>query len=351
MKVPTLISEAFANLRAHFMLSVAVAIVAFTCSAATIFISTFEITGIVERQDELVARGANVWVVTGSAGLSARRCDDANRIIGVANAGAMMRSTFLRAATPNERHIRIIEGTPRLVAIFWPSLDSGTTGRIVGNRVAADYGLTEKAFFSTRSGMEPRTFSVSVADASKRSPTYDSVIVETAPARGTVLECLVEGQPGHKTGVEAALLSWFSSEQPTITPYFSVPETGRSPQAEVEQRLSAWAAVAAAVVIALSTIAIWRVRRLDFALYALLGVRHQKILIMLITECAAIAIFPSCLGLLISLVTVGSSLTDPFAITALITDVSRILLLVVVTPILGYFVLRPKSALERIRGR
>lgn len=345
----TVVGEALANLGAHRLLTVLVVALGVATPAAALALSAADVHGIVGRQDQLVARGSTVFSITTTdrTTLPAERCDEANRISGVRASGGVVDSQAIHVQLPDYRYVSLLSVTPGLPLIYWPDGER-RDGTIAGSVIATDFGLVAGATLPV-SAPESRYLAIGVTEAAaSRNRDYDLVLAQVVPPLGSTYECLVESVPGAQRRVEAALRGWFPGTPTLVTPYFTPPDTGLSPQQELEGRLSAWFAVAAALIGSGSVLASWMIRRSEFALYAILGLGRRGLLLMLLVEWTALVLVPASVGLV-----VGAAVTGSGALEATVAglDVARYLAGVTVIPAIGLIALTRVSAFDALKGR
>jgi hypothetical protein len=347
--------EAVANVIAHRLLSAIVVMVGALAPLWAISIGILDTHGISARDQQLTDRGAHVLVVmtTDGSDLPAARCDELNSVSGVLSAGAVIGADRVDAALPDLRRITVLSATPGLPAIYWPGdPPPRDAGLAAGASVAADLGLVAGAVLPVTGDGGPRDLPIASAPGhSPRAQDNDLVLVQVVPPIGRTTECLVEAAPGAARSVEAALVGWFPGGATSIQPYFSVPETGRNPQQEFGSRLSLWLPIAAGVLVALTVLAWWAVRRAEFALYAVMGLRPPGLALMLLTEWTVLCLLPGCIGVANALGAAAGWLDRTVMIEAAALDVWRYLATLTVIPAIGYLALLRMSAFDSLKGR
>lgn len=352
MRRGEVVREGLRNLRAHPTLTAVTFLVIFVIAGGAILASVGDLVSISNRQEALVAQGSNVWNVTTAEteGLSASRCDSLNAVDGVKTAGAVLSMTYLESAIYDSEYVAVQIGTPGLVGAYWPSLGNGIAYSVVGATVASRYGLVDQSQLILKEGPKQSVFTVVPAASSPRGAAYDQLLLEIAPASGSTRECIVEASPGHRRSVEALLIGWFRGTEVVVSPYIQLPEGSRLPQNELAERLSAWFAPAAAVFVNAAIIGSWLMRRQEFALYALLGLKAKHILLMLLVEFAVLVVLPICMGVVTALLILHSSISAQSTVEGAIFGLLGLGSLACVAPAIGIVALRPRKALERLRG-
>ena len=342
--------EAYANVLAHRALSSILALIAAVAPLVALTVEISEVSGSLQRQSELAARGENVFSVTSidRSPLSAARCDALGTVSGVAAAGGVTSVEQLSTGVGEARSVALVSATPGLPSVYWPDA-SPHAGTVAGAAVARDLGLVDGAFLPVRA-RDPIPIAA-VAQPSPRSSDFDLIVARRVPPRGGTDECLVESEPGARQRVEAVLLGWFPESATAVAPYFLAPETGRTPQAEVSGRVSAWFPLAAAVLTGFGMLAWWVIRRSEFALYGVLGLDPRGLALMLVVEWGILCLLPGAVGLANSLGASAALLVEPPVVHAAALGVARYLAAISVVPIIGAALLTRVTAFDAIKGR
>lgn len=349
-----IVRETVANLLAHRILSGLLASVGIIAPCLALVLAISEVNGIAAREQELVDRGATVFSITAvdREPLSASRCDALNGIGGVIAAGGIVGVESLHALLPDYRFLPLASATPGLARIYWPESAARGTGVTVGAGTASDFGLVAGSLLAVSGGEDARYLPVADAAApSPRSEAYDLALLEAVAPAGGTYECLVEGRPGAGRDLEAALVGWFPGVPTSIHPYFSLPDTGRTPAAEMRDRLSFWLPLAAAGLVTAALLTWWMMRRPELALYAVLGLNRNALLLMLVVDWAVLAVLPGSIGITVASV-VSSGLINGVPVpAAAVLDIGRYLVALVPIPVLGYLALARVSAFDSLKGR
>ncbi|MCU1441314.1 MAG: hypothetical protein JWP85_2311 [Rhodoglobus sp.] len=348
-----IVREAYANALAHRALAGILVLIAAIAPLAAVTLDIVDVHGSVERERELAARGSTVFSVTAVDRqlLPATRCDALGTVTGVASAGGITAVERVHSALTDRRPLTFVSATPGLAAVLWP----GTTavdGVIVGASIGSQLGLVAGAVLPIAQAVAIRSLPVgAVAQPSTRSADYDLLVLQSVPPRGGTYECLVESEPGARARVEAVLLGWFSGTATAVTPYFVPPDTGRTPQQEASERTSAWFPLAAAGLVALGMLAWWVIRRSEFALYGVMGLSRDGLVLMLVTEWAMLCLLPGSIGLANALGSSAALLDDAPVAQVAALDVVRYLASISVIPLLGTALLTRVTAFEALKGK
>jgi hypothetical protein len=345
-----ILREAYANVLAHRVLATIVVLIAAVAPLTAVVLDLSEVHGSNQREGELTARGAMVFSVTTAdrRPLPAARCDELGSVAGISSAGGITRLELVHSALPDGRFLSFASATPGLAAVLWPGV-APRDGVVVGAAIASELGLVAGATLPLEYGVELEVGTV--AAPSTRSPDHDLLVLESVPPVGNTFECLVESEPGARARVEALLLGWFSGAATAVTPYFLPPDTGRSPQAEVNERSSAWFPVAAATLVGLGMLAWWAIRRAEFALYGVMGLDRRGLLRMLVAEWAVLCLLPGAVGLVNALGASGALLLEAPVARAAALDVTCYLAAIVVIPLAGAALLARVTAFDALKGR
>lgn len=338
----SIVREAIANAAAHRLGAVLLALFALATPSTGVTLSSLHVTGIEERQAELRERGSGVFIVAAEdrRALPAARCDALATVPGVSAAGAVIGGSHMLTPTATAD---VLAATPGWPLVVWPSLDAGH-GMLAGAVIANEQGLVAGAILA------PGITVDAVAPPSLRVERADLGLVEVVPPTGTVTECLVEAEPGAERAVEALLLGWFRSSPAIVQPMFAAHQAGRTPQQELDGRVTLWAAPAGAALVGGALIVAWLARRAEFAIYAAAGIRRGGLLLMLAVEWSVLMLVPAAAGLAI-----GVGLLDPqpgsLAAAMLSIDVVRALGVALLVPVAGWFALARISAFDALKGR
>jgi hypothetical protein len=351
----TIAREAVANVLAHRLLSAIVVAIAAIVPLCAISIGILDTAAIGARDQQLIDRGSHVFVVTAvdRAELPAARCDELNSVSGVGSAGAIVDVEQAHARLPDFRYLALASVTPGLPAIYWPrGVTAADAGVTAGASVAEDLGLVPGALLPVAVGGEPRDLPIAVvSEPSPRAQQHDLALVQVVPPAGVTLECLVEARPGAARAVEAALIGWFPGVTTTVTPFLAAPDTGRTPQQEFDARLSLWLPVAAGALVALVVLAWWTIRRAEFALYAVMGLRPAGLALMLAIEWAVLCLLPAAVGITNALGATAGWLGSATVVEATALDVWRYLATITVIPAVGCLAIVRASAFDSLKGR
>jgi hypothetical protein len=176
-------------------------------------------------------------------------------------------------------------------------------------------------------------------------------VLQSVPPRGGTYECLVESEPGARARVEAVLLGWFPGTATAVTPYFLLPDTGRTPQQEAGARTSAWFPLAAAGLVALGMLAWWVIRRSEFALYGVMGLGRDGLVLMLLAEWAMLCLLPGSIGLANALGSSAALLADAAVAQAAVLDVLRYLASIAIVPLVGAALFARVTSFDALKGK
>ena len=348
-----IVREAYANVLAHRVLSGILVLLAAVAPLVAVTLDLVDLHGSVEREHELTARGSTVFSVTAvdRTPLPAARCDALGTVTGVASAGGITTVELVHSALADRRFLSLVSATPGLAPVLWPGTPA-VDGVVVGAAIGSELGLVAGAALAIVRADAVHTLPVgAVAPASTRGSDHDLLVLQSVPPRGGTYECLVESEPGARESVEAVLLGWFPGTPTAVTPYFLPPDTGRTPQQEANERTTVWLPLAAAALIALAMLAWWLIRRSEFALYTIMGLASDGLVLMLFTEWAMLCLVPGSIGLANALGASASLLGDAPVAQAAALDVLRYLACIAIIPLLGVAVMSRAAAFEVLKGK
>jgi hypothetical protein len=348
-----IVREAYANVLAHRVLAGILVLIAAVAPLIAVTLDLVDLHGSVEHEGELVARGSTVFSVTAVDRdfLPAARCDALGTLTGVTSAGGITAVDQVHSALADRRFLSLVSATPGLAFVLWPGT-APVDGVVVGAAIGSELGLVAGAVLPIAQADAIRTLSVgAVADPSTRSADYDLLVLQSVPPRGGTHECLVESEPGARARVEAVLLGWFPGTATAVTPYFLPPDTGRTPQQEANERTSEWFPLAAAGLVALGMLAWWVIRRSEFALYGVMGLGRDGLVLMLVTEWVMLCLLPGSIGLANALGSSAALFDAPPVVQAATLDVVRYLASILIIPLLGAALLTRVTAFDALKGK
>lgn len=342
------------NAAAHPGLSALAVSTAVVAALLTPALTAIEVGGIETRAAEQVRSGSTVLSITAKdrRPLSAARCEALAGIDGVVAAGGLIADDTAREADGSP--LSLLRTTPGYPLVLWPSgtlrhdtSRSVVVGSLLGER-AGLHGVGELAGL-TIAGATGTVLVDQVAAPSPRNPFVDRALVVTEPASSSVVECLVEAEPGARAGVEAVAVAWFPADLETTTaPFLPGDDSGDALHEQVAGRLSRLGPPLGAMLCAIGLAASWLARRAEFALYRGLGISTARLLLALSVETALTTL----VGVLVG---VGAAVVvlpwTPLALHLAALDVGGMVLLLAVLPVIGLAVLPRGNGWAALRGR
>lgn len=351
MRLLDLLSEAARNLRAHALLSTLTALAICLVTAGALVASAYDVERIVQREEARVSAGVNLWVAVpkdAEGQFSAWRCDALNRLDAVAAAGAVMAS-----ATPDPLvgpGFQLQYGTPRLAQVYWPDVPA-TADAIVGARVADTYGLGQSSMWALEIDSIQSMLPTTTAPLTTRNPAWNDIVVVPQVPTGLVRSCWVEASVGHREGVEALLLSWWSGTTVDVSPFVRTDPSALTPQEELSSRVSQHLPIVAGILALIILISNWVIRRAEFALYTLQGLRRTQILTQTSLETLALAYVPVVWAAMAAFAALIATGAHGLTLQILAMDSVRILCLTLLGPAASLLVLGRRNAIARIKGQ
>ncbi|MDR2566800.1 MAG: hypothetical protein LBC97_12270 [Bifidobacteriaceae bacterium] len=349
------VSEALANLRASPAKTLTSCLVGLMAGAAVVTAPALEVSRIAAYNDELVAAGANLFVVQRDdrQGLDAGRCDSLRSLPGVIGAGGVASVRRAVSSVDSGVSFDLAKASPGYAALVWPALrgqpDTGMA--VVGARVASRLGIADSGTLPYVVARVNERVEVMAAPGQPRSSEQGNLVVVPVAPAGQLQECWVEAAPGARENVELLLLGWFDEAARTlVTPGVLGEPLDSSPAGQLAARLSGWVPLAAAAVLALFQAALWLGRRTDMGLYGLLGLRGGRLALMVASDWAFTALAPFAAGALLAGAWLAPQLAGVvLAVTA--WDFARAATLVTLVPLAVFGMLAAIKPFDAIRGR
>jgi len=354
----TLLRETLRNLRAGSAQAIAIAAVAGTLAFGLCLASSTELSSIKMQHDRLIERGAYVFSISDITGqpLDGSRCEELRTVPGVVAAGGIISNATISPTLSQSTTIAYSEGTPGLAQVLWPKgfrdSASNVAGVVVGAGLADRYGLRAGALFSAvdRSGFENLFAIGAVARKSERAEAFDRAILNVVAAESDIATCLVESRPSAVTALSKVLIGWFSLSETRATSYYVSDRSSISPTEQLNTRLSQYAPIAAGSIMVVLFSLVTMARRGDFALYAVLGLGKRGLGTILIVEYVLLLLIPSCVGLSVAIVALGSGV-DQFVLDQTALDSLRFIFLASIAPVASMIAISFNPPLDYLRGR
>lgn len=240
----------------------------------------WDVSAVASAQDDArgyLAAGASTYVLDAPGMIDPVACDQLTTVDGIAAAGALAHTTpdLVPVATP-QRALPLFEVSPGMAVV----LGAPAGGMIVTDVVAGQYGLDSRPILATTTGDYPvvgsfefpddgrdATLGYAVLAPGASSSRYDQCwarVDPPAPGRQALLYTALAAGAG--PGVHVSLGQ--------LNPRRGVESAAA---AEFHSRVSRWAPAIAALVCALLTLAVLRLRRLELATARHLGVTRSEL--------------------------------------------------------------------------
>lgn len=260
----------------------------------------------------LDSAGRNVLRVVADGGgkLPSRYCDSLGHI-------AVTRSAFGLSTGPR---LRLANGVVASSFVVTPGATRflRVTPRghetYIGAGLARRAGITEggwTSFATARSLVSPggvREISV-VTDADRTRSFDDAVVVLKSPSSGVSDECWVEAAPGASALLSAAIGNLSADgARISVVPLRPDLPSGADQESELRGLPGELSAVSAGLLSTLWVLAIWFVRRQEWALYQSFGIRRRAMIGIALSEWAVLAALPLMLGTAWGVATAGTHL-------------------------------------------
>lgn len=273
---------------------------------------------IVETNSKFVEAGVNV--VVASRGdknpLDGRRCEELNRLEGIASAGGVGVADTVYLSTRPGQAVTLIPGTTHAAELIWPN-DSPDTLRaasiVVGASIGRDYGLVPGSLIklaTSAGGGESTTAIVDyVASPTTRTAEADTTILYRA-AITSVASCYVEYTSAGRGTLGSVVSGWWDPVTNVILSPLFVDRSGAFEplSSALQSRMSQWVGLAAAALSGALFVAYVRSRRWEFATYVRLGLTAGGATIFAFVDSYLLLLLPMAVGFSLWL-TVDASMT------------------------------------------
>lgn len=299
--------EATANLRSRIAVGVVVAGAVLAAVCATTILSLAEVEGVLEQQQARVDRGEYVFQIMDEERrpFGGGDCDSVNSIEGVVAGGGMSASRSVDVMFDQGANYSVDKVTAGFARVIWPEtppmVDAAT---VAGSSVADRFGLSGGAeLILTDGSIVDEVVTIgATASASNRDRRYDARIALIVPPTEDVVLCLVEATPGAQRGVGAVLDSAFPADEGfVVLPLALSDNSGRTPQEQLENRITRWTPLAAGLLAVALLVGSWLARSGEFALYRFLGFSRMFVLRLLLVEALYLIWSPAAAGAFLAL--------------------------------------------------
>jgi hypothetical protein len=314
-----------------------------------------DVSRIVATNDQMVAVGVNLLVAQRDdrEPIDAALCDALRSRPGVLAAGGATSSKRVVSAVDSGLSFDLVQATPGYAAVIWPDLQGLPEANhgLAGHRVAEQLGVADGAGVPYVWGATTGFVEAAAAPGQARAADHtNSIVVPVAPV-GSVVQCFVEAEPGARAALEQLLLGWF--DQPAnmlVTPLVTALSFGADPDTQLTNRFSRWIPLAAALVLAAFTTALWLSRRTEVGLYGLLGLRGVALTVMVTTDYVLTVVTPVFAGALAAIVYLAPQLNG-MVLTVTLIDCARMAALLPLLPLFQTALLKLVKPFDAIRGR
>lgn len=298
MRRHELVNEIAANIasrKLRTLLSLTIAAL-FGGVVAVAAVTTGTAADIEREQREFLGEFVVAVVAQDGAPLDAVRCDAVAGLPGVKGAGGIM-TRSPRISVDGSR-VDTATVTPKFVTVAWPSKQTDSPLDVIAGRaVTQRMYLYDHVRLEWADAGDVSSLRVDRAATERsRIPEMDGALALAAPPAGTVERCLVDIDPQWYQAVRAVLTTWDMGAPSIQGPLWVASDTDVDPDSGLKRhRVTAlWAAV---VII----VGGWRafdvrLRRTDFGLYRVLGVRRRQVVAMVAVEHLLTTVVPLAVG-------------------------------------------------------
>jgi len=290
-RLRSLAREAFANLAANRLRTLALVLVAALCMGALAFLEVREASDLLAFEASYRAAGGYLAVVTSDSGLSASTCDGLNQVPGVVAAGGVSmggQATFDSAPGVLFQSALVTWPVVRLWAPDSAVIPPSAPYVLSGPALASELGVRAGLFLQPSGG--PPAVLAAVLGTGARNPQAGRWLIDVVPPAGTTQACWVESTPETFEPGLSSLAAHFATgdSSPTAQRFLQRDQFARSPAQELASRPQrfGWIAVAGLIAIIFGLVA-W-FRRADLGLYLALGTTRSQLTLLLAIEVAAL---------------------------------------------------------------
>lgn len=351
MRATEVVRESVLNVVFMGWLSALIIALGGVLSLAAILTEGSEVGGILDRERARIQQGANALQITPATDeslLSAKRCEELNRVVGVRSAGGIVSTSTVEGLTSDSSGI-LLQATQGAVPVLFPNIRTVPPGHLLATPALADANGWIDGGPATAIAHDNRlVFDVSVLTA-PRAESYGSALIDVVVPAGDVPLCLVESDNGALQGVTDVVTDWFGSTAVALAP-MALQDSTYTPQQQLQSRMTVWLPAFSGLGLALFVVFFWKFRERDFALYALHGVRRPRLLLMLVTEWTIMTALPASMGALGGLLLLRQHLEASVVLEALGYAYASVLIGASVALPAGVWLLSGARAHDRIRG-
>lgn len=355
-KYGEIFGEVTRNVRSNLRNAIALATVSVVTSALILMMSSIELAEADRAWEGHLAVGVFAFSVaerTGTYKIDVDRCDQLRATEGVVSAGGILASGDVYPVNQPHSRYRLLQASPGYARMAHPNLARVAHASVLaGKSAASDLGLTSGSEFSfLRDAAGPETVEVDlVASRPSRFAPLDRAVIVSVAARGGTSECVVEAEPATEKAVLALLQDWFAPTQVNVVPLHQPSDLEVVPRDKLQSRVGQLAPFAGGAFIYLAHLLSWRIRRQDYGVYRIYGLRLPGLTWMLAVESLFTAWLPVGIG---SVLALASTMPVESSIVAasLLRDYGVTMLLVAPLPLLGAFMLSRTTALRVSQGR
>ncbi len=344
--------EAILNLFSRVGVSALLIVLSMSAGFSSVWSSYGDGTVVTEQLRVYTHSGVYAFMVTSAVEeqrLSAVSCEQLNSVNGIKAAGGLQSEALGEVILGDRFSVSIIRGTPGLARFLWPETRPRGSA-VIGARAAQRAGVASaSALIYTASGREQIVTVNAVAAPTMRGERLDDTlfIAEALTNDAEVERCLIEPEPPYARAAQQLALSWFDGEV-RINPYFHPGHASTDPQRTLENRMSRWIPLVAAITVWAVLVLTWSGRRNDYALYRVLGLNRRSLLLMLAVESALLAIVPTFAGITLALGATNLPLSH-IELSLVSVAVGQLVMSTIVTPLLGYAIVGLRDPLRILK--
>lgn len=288
--------EAVANLRSNVVLTIVTACLAFSLAVGSLGIAAWDAGQRAQQWKSLEDAGRSVIVVTGDVTtVPAALCDSARAMSAVTTSGGIISRDSGPSDLVGSPLIDVLTVTPGFAALAFDRPAATLSGVIAPPDLVARFGLTVGR--TVEVAHVEYTVAAATAASTRVEGINDTLIV-VAPPTGFVERCYVALAPESRSSGPRAVAGWFGEGYSTA-PLLDLGVSLTDPDVAFQTRVGLWICAAAGVVLVGLQCLLWYSRRGEFALYRVLKMNVQSVMLMQCWEFTLAVVVPFCLGAVI----------------------------------------------------
>lgn len=341
-------------MRAAAQWTIPVAVIALLTGVATLTVSVGDTAALTDRVAQAQLRGSHLVEVRPSApsAVSAHACHRLSHISGVTHSGgASYRGSVSPRTLPNMSY-QWFEATAGFPAIVWRGPPSGNVH--LGHSAQRDLGVGPGATVAATLNGSPDTVSFTLsgldgaADYQARNDGFDSALMTIVPPTGEVEMCFVETAQLLTAETAAAVQAAMYPQEVELIRNAQQQSEYLAAVQSLDSRVSRSLGLGAAALLVAAFLMLTQVRRAEYAIYRSFHARPHQILVMVITEAAAIVLAPLAVGATLAL-SFGADQIVAANAALVLGDYLWLVIGACVAPLLAWLILLPQNIFTTLK--